>query len=218
VLIKGCLVGVLGALTGLAVVSAGLDIGARHLATSRVESGIRAAAPGARGVHAWIHGWPFVTVAADGALEEVGARAARVVAAPVTFTDVRVDLERVHVRVGQLTSAQLDVDRIGSGTATASVSAADLGRALGVPVAVTAGGGLTGPPAAPGGAPGPVVVNVDGPGRHLVVGITGVRLVALPLPPSSLLPCVPTPTVAGGRVTLACTFRQVPAAFTVATT
>jgi len=211
VIARGCLLGLLGVAAGFAAVGLGVDVGARHLATARVESSVGSAVPGAHGIHARIHSWPFLKVALNGRVDEIGVHVDRLVEKPVTFTDVNVKLTGIDLRVGKLaTGARVTIGTIRSGRATAEVTPAALAAAMGEPVGVDAAGRLTG--GKPGATPQPVVVKAD-QARHLFVAVPGVRVVALPLPGPDLLPCVPAVTNGGGLLNVSCTFDKVPTAF-----
>ena len=65
-MVRGCLVGLLGVVVGLGFIGEAADVTARHVATSKIESRIREAVPGASGVSVSIHSWPFLKVGVDG--------------------------------------------------------------------------------------------------------------------------------------------------------
>lgn len=204
---RGCLLGLLGAIVGLALVAALVDAGARHYATSRVENRIRADAPESRGVRARIHSWPFLQVAVNGRIPEIGAHVVRLVEKPLVFSDVDVDLRGVRIDQGTLGSqGRLVVTHIDSGNVTLTVTPSDLAVAAGIPVALA--GAVTGP------VPGRVKIEVDGAKRQLVVDVAGVRRFAFGLPGVNMVPCIPNVTVTGAGITLACTFSRVPDALT----
>jgi hypothetical protein len=202
---RGCLVGVLGVAAGLALLGQAADVGARHLATDKIETRARQVVPESSGVHAWIRSFPFLKVGINGHVDEIGLRAARVVEKPLVFTDVIVDLKGVRVSVSQVaTSAQIDVTHVDRGTITMTVLETGLAQALPASAAGSLG------TAALAGAK----VSVNATTRHLVVALPGVASVALPLPKADLLPCTPAVTQLADRITLSCTFTQVPSAFT----
>lgn len=204
---RGCLLGLFGAIVGLALVAVLVDAGARHYATSRVENRIRASAPESRGVTARIHSWPFLQVAVNGHISEIGAHVVRLVEKPLVFSDVDVDLRGVSIDQGTLGSqGRLVVTHIDSGNVTLTVTPSDLAVAAGVPVALS--GAVT------GAAPGHVKIAVDGAKRELVVDVSGVRRFAFALPGVNVVPCVPNVSVTGVGITLACTFTRVPDALT----
>jgi hypothetical protein len=202
---RGCLFGVLGIAVGLSMVGDAVDIGARHVATSRIEQRISVAVPESSGAHAWIHSFPFLQVVVNGNVDEVGARVARVVERPLVFTDVVVDLHHVRISVSDLLSnGRVVVTRIGLGTITLDITEASLEQAL---------------PGFRQVAPlliGRVVISVDAAARRLRFEAPGRPAVTLPLPGTNLLPCLPAVAQSGGDIRLSCTFTKVPAAFTTA--
>ena len=203
------MLGVLGALVGLALVATLIDAGARHYATSRVEDRIRVAAPESRGVKARIHSWPFLQVAVNGQIDEIGAHVAQLVEKPLVFSNVDVDMRGVRVDQSRLAAeGRLVVTHINSGNVTLSVMAADLAAAAGVPVAVAE--------AASWVASARVRISVDAAKRQLVFDVAGLKRFSFGLPGVNVLPCVPTVTVTGPAVVLACSFTRVPDALTAA--
>jgi DUF2993 family protein len=208
---RGCAVGVLGVIAGLAVLGGAGDVGARHLATSKIEQRVRQRVPEASRVHARIHSWPFLKVAVNGDIDELGVTATRVVERPLVFTDVDVDLRGVRLSVTDLlTSGSANVTHIRRGTVALSVTEPNLVQAIVAQV-----------PAAKallGSVPllGRVTVTVDAAHRTLVVAAPGLPSLTLPLPGTNILPCTPTVQRLPDRVRLACTFNRVPDAFTSA--
>src|SRR5580704_7726572 len=94
---RGCLVGLLGVVVALGLVAFGADIAARHYTTTKVEERISKSVPGATGVHAWIHSWPFLKVGVDGHVDDIGATIASLNVADLQFTSIRVELKGVRV-------------------------------------------------------------------------------------------------------------------------
>lgn len=208
---RGCAVGLLGVLAGLAVLGGAADVGARHLATSKIEQRVRQRVPEASQVHARIRSWPFLKVAVDGDIDEVGVTATRVVERPLVFTDVDVELRGVRISVTDLlTSGNANVTGIRRGTVALTVSEPNLVQAIvaQVPAAKALLGSLP--------VLGRVTVSVDAAHRTLLVGAPGVPSLTLPLPGTDILPCTPTVERLPDRIRLACTFNRVPAAFTSA--
>jgi hypothetical protein len=196
---------------GLALLGEVADVGARHLATSKVEQRIAQVVPEARGVRARIRSWPFLKVAVDGRVDEMGAHVTRIVERPLVFSDVDIDLRGVHISVSDMvTNARFRVTQIDRGTVTLTVTEGDLARAVaGVPV----GGSALGPL---GSLLTHAQVSVDAHARRLVVAVPGVTSVTLPLPGPAILPCAPVVVQRPAEVTLSCSFSQVPAAFSSA--
>lgn len=192
----GCLLGVLGVVVGLAAVLIGGDIAARHYATSRIEQRIRADAPTAREVHGHIHSWPFLQVGLNGHVDEMGARIGSVKSGPLLFTNLDVEIHRIRISTSGLISGHVTVNSIGEGTVTADLPLPAILVQLKLPD-VSA-----------------LSVIADGPSRTLVVKVAGLQVARLPLPSADLFPCVPAVGVHPDRLSLACAFTRVPAAFT----
>ena len=206
------LAGLIGVLAALALLAEGGDIGARHYATSKIDERIIALVPDTKGVHSWIHGWPFLQVAVDGEVDEIGATAASLVVAPLQFVDIRVVLDGVRIDRSELISGgKVEVTSIGSGSIAFSVTDASLVRAFlqELPGAEAAVGRI------PSDLSG-VHITVDQASRRLVVTVAGVPALELPLPPSNLLPCTPGVALVGDSVRLSCQFSRVPTAFSAA--
>jgi FlaG/FlaF family flagellin (archaellin) len=192
VIVRGCLMGALGVVVGLAAVADAADIGARHLATHKVEQRIRQVVPHTAGVHGRIRSFPFLRAGVNGHVSDVSATIDHL--AP--YTDVSVDLHGAHVSIGTMVTAlRIDVTQISQGAVTFHLTAADLQKA------------------APSAAPAPARVAVDGLHRVLVVTPQSGAAVVVALPPASVVPCVPTVQPVADGYTLACSFRTVPSAF-----
>lgn len=204
-MVRGCLVGLLGVVVGLGFVGEAADVTARHVATTKIESRIRQAVPGATGVRVSIRSWPFLKVGVDGHVDDIAAHISRVDEDSLTFNDVAVELRGVRVSVTDLlTDARVDVTSISSGDVSLTITDADLAHAVRLP-----GGAF---PTADQVAA--LVVTVDAPKRELVVGLPGVALVPVSLPSAAILPCVPLIAREQGEFSLSCAFDHVPAAFT----
>jgi hypothetical protein len=195
VIVRGCLVGALGVVVGLALVADAGDVGARHLATGKVEQRIRQVVAHTSGVHGRIRSFPFLRVAVNGQVSEVGATIDQL--AP--FNDLTVDLRGARVSIGNMvTSLRVDVTRIAHGTATFRLSDAALQKA------------------APTVVPSGLRVAVDGLHRVLVVTTPTGHVVLVALPPASLVPCVPGMVAAADGYSFGCSFGTVPSAFQAA--
>lgn len=204
---RGCLLGLLGVVVGLALVGAVVDAGARHYATSRIEKRIVAVAPESRGVKARIHSSPFLQIALNGHIDEVGAHIAQLAEKPLRFSDVDVDVRGVQIDQGRLASeGKIVITHIDSGRITLAVTAADFSAAIGLPVSLG--------DAVIGAASGRVKVSVASATRQLVIDVVGVHRFALQLPAPSVLPCVPVVMLAPDRLTLSCALTRVPDALT----
>lgn len=195
-ILRGCLIGALGVVAGLAVVGGAADVGARHLATGKVEQRIRQAVPEASGVHGRIRSWPFLAAGVDGRVSEIDARVDRLKVAPVVYTDLRVALHGARVSISNMVTAlRVDVTRIDRGTVSFTIGDSYLARVT---------------PGVPAGARR---VSVDATRRALLVGGPSGLPVVVALPGPSLVPCVPGAATGPTGVTLRCSFTTVPGAF-----
>jgi hypothetical protein len=209
---RGCLVGLLGVVAGLALLGDLADVGTRHLATSKIEQRIGQSVPEASGVRARIRSWPFLKVAVDGHVDEIDAHVSKVLVKPLVFSDVGVELRGVRVSVADMvTDARVDVTHIARGTITLTVTEGDIERAL---VALVPGGVRPPSAAVSTNVLSHVVVSVDPVARRLVLAAPGFAKVSLALPGADLLPCIPAVAQAAASITLSCTFDHVPSAFT----
>src|SRR5215469_1952092 len=93
--------GALGVVLGLAVVADAADVGARHMATGKVEQRIRQVVPHTSGVHGRIRSFPFLGAAVNGRVSEVSATIDQL--AP--YTDVNVALHGARVSIGNMVTA-----------------------------------------------------------------------------------------------------------------
>ncbi len=194
-ILRGCLVAALGVVVGLAAVADAADIGARHLATGKVEQRIRQVVAHTSGVHGRIRSFPFLKAAVGGHVDEIGAT----IDALPPYTDLTVDLHGARVSISNMVTAlRLDVTKVQHGTATFNLTDADLGKA------------------APTVVPSQARVAVDGLHRVLVVTPPTGRAAVVPLPPASLVPCVPGVAAVAGGYTFGCSFGTVPSAFRAA--
>jgi hypothetical protein len=198
---RGCLVGLLGAVLALLLVLEGSDILARHYATSKIAQRIRSREPSAQGVSVHIRSFPFLKVLLNGHVDEIGARIARITVGPLAFVDVDVELHGLTVQKGQVFQGHVNVTSLHTGTVTATVTAAALSQATGIPVTVGPGElivrGI------------PVKVSVNPSTRQLLIN----GLQPFGLPSSDVLPCIPIVTFTAQGVGLSCTFTHVPSAF-----
>ena len=200
-ILRGCLFGALGVVVGLGVVGDAADIGARHLATSKIEQHLRQVVPHTTGVHGRIRSFPFLDVGLNGHITEIGARVDRLSVAPAVYSDLVIDLHAARVSIGNMvTSLRLNVTRIERGTVSFTFAAADLQRV--VPSSVAAS---------------QLRVSVDAAHRTLVLAPPAGAAVRVPLPPLSIVPCTPGVAPGPDGLTLGCSFTTVPVAFTTAT-
>ena len=194
-ILRGCLVGALGIVVGLAAVADVADVGARHLATGKVEQRIRQVVAHTSGVHGRIRSFPFLKAVANGHVDEVGATIDQL----PPYTDVTVDLHGARVSIGKLaTELRVDVTRVQHGTATFNLTEAGLAKSAPTVVASQ------------------VHVAVDGLHRVLVLTPPTGHAAFIPLPPTSLVPCIPGVAPVADGYTFGCSFSTVPLAFRTA--
>jgi hypothetical protein len=195
VIARGCLLGALGVVVGLTAVGEAADVGARHLATGKVEQRIRQVVAHTSGVHGRIRSFPFLRASVDGDVREVGATIDQL--AP--YSDVTVDLHGARVSIGNMvTSLRVDITSIARGTASFRLTHAALAKE------------------APTVASSDLRVAVDGLHRVLVVTPPSGHVVLVALPPASLVPCVPGVAAMTGWYEFGCSFGSVPSAFRAA--
>jgi hypothetical protein len=192
VIVRGCLIGALGVVIGLAAVADAADIGARHLATGKVEQRIRQVVAHTSGVHGRIRSFPFLSAALNGRVSDVAATIDQL----PPYTDVTVDLHGARVSQSTLlTALRVDVTRVRRGTVSFDLTDAAVQQE------------------APGATPSQVRVAVDGLHRVLLLTPPSGHVVLVALPPLSIAPCVPAMARATDGYTFGCSFGTVPAAF-----
>ena len=190
-ILRGCLIGALGVLVGLAAVADAADIGARHLATGKVEQRIRQVVAHTSGVHGRVRSFPFLAAAVNGHVTDVGATIDQL----PPYSHVAVELHGTRLSVGTMVTAlRVDVTRVAHGAASFRLTEAALERE------------------APGAAQG-AHVAVDGLHHALVITPSTGHVVVVALPPASIVPCLPAVTTSPDGYTFACSFGTVPTAF-----
>ena len=205
----GSLVTVLAVIAGLLVAG---DVAARRYATGQLNDRISASTPGASGVHSRIRSFPFLgRLLVNGDIAEVGTHVDQlIVAAGITFTNLDVDLRRVDLdRHAALFDRQVQLKRVGRGTASVELTAPALSSALGRPVRVS-GGTIIVSVLGSSGVRATVAVSAS---QRLEVRVSGLPVLSIQLPSAKLLPCTPQVTVVAAGVELACTFTSIPPAF-----
>ena len=209
---RGCLIGLTGVVVGLALIGDAADAAARHYVTTKVVERISASVPGASGVSARIHSFPFLKAAVGGSVDEIGAHVNLLVIQSLDFTDIDVDLRGVRISVGDLVNGRLNVTRITRGTIVLSVTDASLVQAIVRSVPAAAAEASLIQSELPR-----LRITVNPATRQLVIALPGLARVDLGLPEANLLPCVPQVTSGATRMTLTCQFDHVPTAFSTLT-
>lgn len=200
--------GLLVAVVVVVLLLVGLDYGARALAQSELASRARSAS-GAQSSSASITGFPFLwNLLVRGSISGVHLHLSEVPAGPLRLSAVDVRLTGTHIDRGALFShRQVHVRRIDSGTASVTVTAADLSTAVGDAVSL------------PGN--GKVLVDVAGHevaaqlrvvGDHvLVLEVHGVAVLHSDLTANRLVPsCALAVSLRSGQLTVSCTVAPVP--------
>ncbi|MGI8777408.1 MAG: hypothetical protein ACR2LJ_08485 [Acidimicrobiales bacterium] len=188
------------------------DVAARRTVEAQLESRIRVAVASADGVPpdavtVHVDSVPFLArLAFTGNVSGVRASVAGVAVEGLRFSRVAVDLRDVHIDRDRLVlHRQVDIKTIGHGMAVGEVTQADLRRALdGVPIVL--GDGTIGVTVA--GVRASVSAAVVNGVLRLSAG--GIRLPAITLPKTPLLPCVSQAASVPGRLVLSCAVDQVP--------
>ena len=167
-----------------------VDIGAKALSESQIETTARREAPEAS-ADAAIPVFPFLPpLLLAGKVDEVSVRLRQVPAGPVVFERLDFDLHGVEIsRRALLRERRVELVAIDRGTVTAIVPLPAVARAL--PIS-----GLT----------ARVV------GRSIVLRGPGGMSASIPLPGVELIPCEGTATVQAGRVRVTCTLEDIPPA------
>ena len=203
---RGCITGIVILAVGLGGLGDVTDVVARHWTTSQIEKRIRATVPQAQGVHAHIRSFPFLKVLVNGHVDEMGGHIDHLTVARLTFDDIDVEIHGLRIKQGDLISnRKVVVTHIDTGTVSATLTAASLTQAFGVPVGVAANSLV-----ASGVAVGVSVRS----SRQVVITVAGIGARSFPLPDASLLPCLPSVAFAHQAMVLSCSFDHVPSAFT----
>jgi hypothetical protein len=182
------------------------DFVAKAYATSQLQDRARKAVRGATSSTASISSFPFTgRLLLAGQVQNVHVRVSPVAAGRVTFSSISVDLHDVHVdRHRLINDQQVQLTGLGSGTATAELSDAEVSRLAGTRVTFR---------------PGRVTVSAAGIDVGATVQVTdgtlsfgGLRLpISFRVPHAPMFPCDATSAVVKqGAVDLSCTVHQVP--------
>lgn len=200
---------VLACLIVLVVVLVGLDIGGRVVAQDDLANRARADA-GAQSASAAISGFPFLWhLLVDGDVPAVRVRLTDASAGDgLRFQHLDVDLRGVHLDRGALVSHHhVRVRSIDAATASATVTAAELTAASGVPVSLPGNGVIL---VQVRGRTLPATLTVE-PGDVLVLDVAGRPVLRADLAASPLVPdCTMAVDVGAGAVQVSCHVAPVP--------
>lgn len=195
-------------LLALVVVLVGLDIAGRVVAQDDVAARAKSTT-GAQSASASIGGVPFLWhVLVDGDVPDVRVRLTDTSAGVLRAHEIDVDLRGVHIDRNALFSRrQVRVRAIDAGSATVTVTAADLSDAAGLPVTLP-GQGVILVQAAGRSIPASVAVE---PGDVLVLTVAGHPVVRADLASSPLVPdCAMALRVGAGTLEVSCSVTPVP--------
>lgn len=191
------------------VVLVGLDIGGRVVAQDDLASRARADS-GAQGASAAISGFPFLWhLLVDGDVPAARVQLTDASAGDrLRFQHLDVDLTGVHLDRGALVShRQVRVRSIDAASASATVTAAELTAASGVPVSLPGNGIIL---VQAHGATLPATLTVE-PGDVLVLDVAGRPVLRADLAASPLVPdCAMAVDVGTGSVQVSCHVAPVP--------
>ncbi|MGH3599662.1 MAG: hypothetical protein ACRDQH_05185 [Pseudonocardiaceae bacterium] len=162
---------------------------------------------------------PFLShLAASGTILELSAQMSGLSAGPFTFNGVRLPLtfddidihvDDLHLQRDQLFDRRVVIDRIRKVTVTAAVRQASLDKSIGLPV--TLGDGTVGI----GGLSVPATIALDE--QRVEVKVPGLITLSLATPSFEVLPCIGTVLIVPGALELSCTLHQLPAVFSPTT-
>lgn len=192
----------------VAVLGAGVDLAVRQAADSQLAARARSAS-GAASAEAAVGTFPLLYhVAAQGTVPRVDLRLDRVPVGPVTIHRLDVHLRRVAIDRNQLFGhRRVRVTGIDSGSATATLTAADLSAASGRTIVVPGDGTVD---VVVAGQRIPAAADIAG-GRTLELRYRGVRLVSVDLGRNRFLrDCALTLAFPPGAVEAGCTMTPVP--------
>jgi hypothetical protein len=183
------------------------DVFARTVAESQLRDRVSAAAGSAGETTASIESFPFLgRLLTAGDVSRIRVASADVTVEGLTLARVAVDLRAVKIDRDRLFSEQKVVlTDLGSGTATAEVTAEQLSERLGVGVTLEQGrarvqvAGQT------------VTATASVSGNVLQLTVSGFNVPALRIPKLPLLPCVADAEILPGRIRLSCSVDEVPA-------
>jgi hypothetical protein len=191
----------------LALLLAGLDIGARIYAQHQLEQRLDSSVPGAQ-ARVRISGFPFLgNLLVSGRVEKITADLAHA-------SDGLFVLDQVHITVTGVTISRaqfvqhriIQIDRIDTGTVMAEMSQENFDRLVGLPVVFGSGVAR----ATVGGVA--VTARVSIVNNHLVA--SGLPL-SVPIPALPVLPCTADVTIVPGYLVASCTFHQIPPALRI---
>ena len=198
------LIGVLVAIAVIIGILAIGDVWARHRVQTVMAQHIQSELPGSKAsVH--ISSFPFLgRLAASGKVPEVDANVRDVSAAGLNFSNIRVLIHGLQVDNAKLTSREVVLQKISSGSVVGDITQASIDHLSGAPIVLGSGtvelAGITVTPA--------VTISEN----HIVVTLGHLPPLQIPIPQISILPCVGSAAIVPGAVRVSCQLTQLPPA------
>lgn len=205
------------AFLAFAVVLAAAGLGVGWWARGRVEAivaqRIEQQLPGSK-ARVGISSFPFLGhLAASGTISELSVHVSDLPAGPLsfngihlaalTFTDVDIHIDDLHMRRDPLLHGRVMIDRIRRATVTATLDEKTLDQSVGLPISLGAGtvgiGGLS--------LPADIAVDL----RRITLTVPGQISLTVSAPPLDVLPCVGGVDIAPGGLKLTCVIHRLPA-------
>lgn len=169
--------------------------------------------PGAK-VTVSIGSFPFlVHLGASGTILELSVHLSRISAGPftyngvhvraMTFDDVDIHIDDLHLSRGQLLHRKVVIDQVGTATVTATLRQASLDHGVGLPI--TLGDGTVGI----GGLSLPAAISIHS--GQVTVTVPHQLTFSLTPPPLDVLPCIGRVQIEAGALRLSCSLKRLPA-------
>lgn len=160
-----------------------------------------------------ISSFPFIDhLAASGTILELSVHLGQVSAGPftyngvhvtaVTFDDVDIHIDGLHIQREQLPHRKVVIDRIRRATVTATLGQRSLDRSVGLPL--TLGEGAVGI----GGLSLPATISIGS--RRVTVTVPHQISLSFEPPPLKILPCVGAVVIHTGALRVSCTLDHLP--------
>lgn len=197
----------IGVLVVIAVILGGLtvvDVWARHRVQTVMADHIQSELPGSR-ASVRISSFPFLgRLAASGTVPQLNADVHGVSVAGLDFANIDVVVHGLKVDNGKLTSREVVLQGISSGSVVGDITQASIDRLTGVSVALGTGtvqvAGVT------------VAPSVEVSGGAIVVSLAHLPAIRIPIPQLSILPCVGAVAIVPGALRVSCQLTQLPPA------
>ena len=197
----------IGVLVAIAVILGLLSLGdvwVRHRVQTVMADHLQSELPGSTAsVH--ISSFPFLgRLAASGKVPEVDANVRDVSVEGLDFSNIRVLIHGLQVDNARLTSREVVLQKITSGSVTGDITQSSIDHLSGAPITLGSGtvevAGITVTPA------------VTIAGGHIVVSLGHLPPLRIPIPQISILPCVGSAAIVPGAIRVSCQLTELPPA------